>query len=128
MAPRQRLELAPARAAKRRDHVQMVLAGAVERVRKGIGVGANSVDLLRKQIDGLDQAGVAAQSEQELMEAEIALEDRQQVACGNGRGVPALQFLQSLDLCRLDRKGNDADRHHLQLFTDRVDFPHLPGG
>ena len=53
-----------------------VETAAIERFGKSIGVRANSVDLLRKQIDGLDQAGIAAQSEQKLMETQVAVEDR----------------------------------------------------
>jgi len=40
----------------------------------------------------------------------------------------ALQLLQPLDILVADRKRNDADRHHFQLFAHRVNFLHLQRG
>src|ERR1700757_3799417 len=52
-----------ARGAQRLDHVEMVAACAIERFRKRIRIGTDAVDLLCQEIDGLDQAGIAAQAE-----------------------------------------------------------------
>src|SRR6185312_12833354 len=103
----------------------MVTARPVERLWKGIGVKPDAVDLAREQVDRLNQTGVAAQPEQKLVKAEVTVKHREQVTGNHGRGVLPLQFLQTFDILRADRKWNDADRHHFQLFTNRIDFPHL---
>src|ERR1700689_4323580 len=77
--PGKRHQVVPAGTAKRLDHIEMVTARAVERFRKGIGISPDPVDLLCQQIDGFDQAGITAETEQDLMEAEIAVEDGQQI-------------------------------------------------
>ena len=83
MAPRKRHQIGAARAAQRLDHFNMVAAGTIERFRKCIGIRSDAVGLLRQQIDGFDQAGIAAETEQQLMKTEIAVEDGQEVARSN---------------------------------------------
>ena len=61
----------------------------------------------------------------DLVKTKVAVEHRQQVACGDGRGMLALQLLQPVDIRLRDRKRDDADRHHFELLADGVDLPHL---
>src|SRR5262249_48970942 len=62
MAPVQLDQFIATRRAQRRDHLEMIAARAVERFGKRVRVGADAVDLLCKHIDGLDQAGIAAEA------------------------------------------------------------------
>ena len=62
------------------------MAGAIERLRKRMGIGSDAIDLLRQEIDGLDQAGIAAQPEQHLVKTEVAVKHRQQIARRDGGG------------------------------------------
>ena len=128
MAPGQRLEFVPACAAKCLDHGQVIASGAVERVRKRIRIGPDAINLLGKQIDCFDQAGIAAQPEQHLVKAQVTVKDGEQVTRVDRCGMPELYFLQSFDICGGDRERNDTNRHHLQLFPNGVDFPYLAGG
>ena len=80
-------QIVAARTAKRLDHLDMVAARAIQRFRKCIGIRPDAVGLLGQQIDGFDQAGIAAESEQYLMKTEIAVEDGQEVAGSNRRTV-----------------------------------------
>ena len=90
MTPSQRDQVFAARTAKRLDHVQMVTARPIQRLRKRIGVKPDAVDLAREQLDRLDQAGIAAQPEQKLVKAEVTVKHRQQVTGNNGGGVDDL--------------------------------------
>src|SRR6516165_3487262 len=69
MPPCQRDQFLALRVAQCPDHVEMVAPRPIELFGKSIGVGADAIDLLRKQIDGLDQAGIAAEAEERLVEA-----------------------------------------------------------
>jgi hypothetical protein len=60
MAPRQRDQFAALGAAQRLDHIEVIAPRAVKLLRKGIGIGADAVDLLRQQLDGFDQTSIAA--------------------------------------------------------------------
>src|SRR5476651_1931368 len=84
MASRQPDEVVSTRTAKRLDHLQMIKAGAIERFGKGIGIGANAVNLLGQQVDGFDQAGIAAEAVQFPMKTEVAVKHSEQVTGGNG--------------------------------------------
>src|SRR6478752_6135092 len=91
-------QLVAARTAQRLDHVEMIAARAVERFRERIRVGADAVDLPRQEIDGLDQAGIAAETEQRLVKSQIAVEHGQHLALLDGGSMLALQLLQPLDV------------------------------
>ena len=80
MAPGQRHQIVTARAAQCLDHIEVIAAGPIERFRKGVGIRSDTVDLLRQEIDGFNQAGIAAESEQNLVKTEIAVKHGEQVA------------------------------------------------
>jgi hypothetical protein len=92
---RRRLKMTPG---QREPRVPALAAGAIERLRKRMGVRPDAVDLLRQQIDGFDQAGVAAKTERHLVKAEVAVEHRQRITLGDGRAVLPLQFFQPVDV------------------------------
>ena len=77
MPPGERDELVAVRTAQRLDHVEMILPGALKRVRKRIHKGPDAINFLCQKIDHFDQAGVTAKAEQNLMKTEITIEHRQ---------------------------------------------------
>ena len=107
MTPGQRDQVVAARAAERLDHIEVIAPRPIELLRKRIGVGADAVDLLRQKIDGLDQAGIAAKAEQRLVETQVAVENRQQLALGDGCSMLALELFQPVNILLRDRKADD---------------------
>jgi len=75
----------------------MIKARAIERFRRCIGIEAYSVDLPCQLIDGLDQAGIAAQAKQYLVKAQIAVEHSEQITGATGRAVLAVKFFEPTD-------------------------------
>src|SRR5579872_1682400 len=125
MTSGQRHKLVPTRIAERLDHVAVILSCTIEHVGKRICIRADAIDLLREKIDGLDETGIAAEAENDLVKTEIAVKHRQQVTRRDRLGMLPMYFIQLFKIGRCHRKRDDPDRHHLELFPHCVDFPHL---
>src|SRR6266567_1714524 len=126
VTPRQRNQVVAARGAQCSDHFDVVAACTVERFREGVGVGANPKDFLRETLDGLDQARIAAQTEQSLVKMQVGVEYREHVTGVHRGAVLALQFVELGEVARIHGKRKYARGHDFQLLANRIDLRHLP--
>src|SRR5260370_16039044 len=125
VTPRQRNQVVAARGAQCSDHFDVVAACTVERFREGVGVGANSKDFLRETLDGLDQARIAAQTEQSLVKMQIGVEYREHVTGVHRGAVLALQLVELGEVARVHGKRKYACGHYFQLLANRIDPRHF---
>ena len=105
------------------DHVDVVAPRAIKRIREGIGIGSDAIDLLRKLLDRLDETRIAAQLKQCPVKMKIAVEHGQQIAAVDRRAVVALDAIELVDIAARNGERQDANRHDFQFLADRVDLP-----
>src|ERR1700692_3889877 len=122
MASRQRDQLVAIRITHRGDHADVVAARSIERVRVGIGVRPDSVDLLSELLDGLDETGIAAQLIQGPVKMKVAVKYRQQITAVDRRTVLALDVLELVDVAAGDGERQNSNGHDLQFFAYGVDL------
>ena len=103
MAAREFDQIVTPRSTQSRDHLDVVAARPIERLRKCIGVGSDAIDLLRELLDRLDQAGIAAQPEQCPVKMQIAVEYRQHIAGIDRGAMLALEFLELVEIVARQR-------------------------
>src|SRR5260370_11173078 len=84
MAPRERDQLLAIRRPQRSDNRNVVAARTIESIRESIGIRSDAVDLLRKLLDRLDEACIAAQLVHCAVKMQGAVEYRQQIAAVDG--------------------------------------------
>src|SRR6516162_7094552 len=74
MLPRKLYQFISSRSTECLEHLEVIAARLFQRLRKRIGVESDAIDPLLKILDGLDQAGIAAQFEKRLVEVQIGVE------------------------------------------------------
>ena len=111
MAPRERDQAR--RGSKLRnacDHVDVVTARTIERIRESIGIGSDAVDLLRELFDRFDETAIAAQLEQSPVKIKVAVEYGQQIAAVDRSAVLALDVIEFVDIAALDGERAEFER------------------
>src|ERR1700676_2675069 len=111
MASRQRDQLVAIRITQRGDHADVVAARPIERVRVGIGIRPDAVDLLPELFDGLDETGIAAQLIQGPVKMKVAVKYRQQITAVDRRTVLALNVLELVDVAAGDGERQNSNGH-----------------
>ena len=125
MAPRERDQLLAIRRPQRSDNRNVVATRTIESIRESIGIRSDAVDLLRKLLDRLDEACIAAQLVQCAVKMQVAVEYRQQIAAVDGLAMLALDFIEPVDVTAGNGERQNSNRHDLQFLTYRVDFHNL---
>src|SRR5450755_3014519 len=125
MASRESDQRVTIRCTQGSDHVDVVTTRTIERIREGIAIGANPVNLLRELLDRLDETGIATQLKQSPVKIKVAIEYREQIAAVDRSTVLALDVIELVDIAAPDGEGQNSNGHDLQFLAYRVDFCHF---